>query len=121
MQQERRAFFRGEPLEQREKRHRQVVAKLEIPVRRRRGDDGFRKPGADVRVALGFQPAEAVDGEPAGGGDQPRLGAVDPRVRRLMPPQVGLLDDVLGFGAGSEHPVGEAGEPASQRFESGSG
>ena len=40
---------------------------------------------------------------------------------RLVPADVGFLDDVLGVGARAEHAVGEAEEPAAQSFECGHG
>jgi hypothetical protein len=106
-----------EPLEQRQERHGQVVGQIELPVWRRVRHDRFRQPLPDVRLALGLQPPQPIDRQPAGCGHQPRFRVFDTRPIDLVPAKISLLDDVLGVGARTQHPVRQAEEASTQCFE----
>ena len=98
VQQEGGALLGCQPLQEGQEGHGQVVRQLEVAVRRGRADERLGQPRSDVRFPLGLQPPQPVDRQAAGRRDQPRLGVVDPGLVRLMPPDVRLLDDVLGIG-----------------------
>ena len=107
-----------EPLEERQKRHREIVGKVEIAMGRQTiVHNRLRQPGTDVRFSLGFEPAQPIDREPSRGPDEPRLRVVDAALVRLMPAEIRLLHDVLGVGAGAEHPVRQTKQAPPERFE----
>ena len=60
-------------------------------------DDRLGQPLTDVRLALGLQPAQPIDRQPGRGRDEPRFGILDAAGCRLVPADVGVLDDVLGI------------------------
>ena len=117
VQQEGRAFLGGQLFEQREKRDGEIVRDVERAVGRRRRHDRFGQPGADVRFALGFEAPQAIDGQPAGRGDEPRFRVFDTVALCLVPAEVRVLDDVFGVSARADHPVGDAKKAAAQRLE----
>jgi hypothetical protein len=73
------------------------------------GDDRLWQPLADVALAAGARGAQLVDRQPGGHGRDERPRRHDPlaAVQRLMHPQEGLLDNILGLGHAAEHPVGD--------------
>ena len=81
--------------------------------------DRLRQPLTDIRLALGLEPPQPIDRQPGRRRHEPRLRTLDAALRGLVPADVGFLDDVFGVGAGAEHAVGEAEEPAAQRLERG--
>src|SRR5437763_16940988 len=53
---------------------------------------------------------QAIDGEARDDGGEPRLRTFD--IAGALPAKPRVLDDVLGVGHRSEHPVGEAEQPS---------
>ena len=117
VQQKRGALFRRQPLEQREERDGEIVGQLEVTVGWIVGHDRFREPGADVGLAFGLEPPQPIDRQPGRRGDEPGLGILDRLVRRLVPSDVRLLNDVFGVGARAEHAIGQPEQPSAQSFE----
>jgi hypothetical protein len=102
-QHEHGALLGGEALEQDEEGQRDGLLVLDL---RRAGvlDERLGQPVADIALAPHPRRAQDVDGQPRRGRRQPRLGVV--HVVGVMQAQQRLLDDVLGLGHRSEHPVG---------------
>ena len=119
VQQESGALLGRKPFEQREEGHRKIIGQVEVAIRRRRRDDRLRQPLTDVGLALGLEPPQPIDRQPARCRDEPRFRILDLVVLRLVPADVRVLDDILGIGARAEHAIGEAEQAAAQRLESG--
>jgi len=111
MEQEHRAFGRGQAFQQDEEGHRQGICHLRALGRVRFGarDERFGQPGADVRLAPYPRRAQVADGQPGGDRGQVRLGRGedDAVAERAGEPQERLLDDVLGVADAAGHPVGD--------------
>ena len=121
VQQEGGSLLGREPLEQRKEGNGQIGSQIEVSIGRSLRDDRLRQPRTDVRLALGLEPPQPIDCQPAGRCHEPRFGALDAAGRHLVPADVGFLHDVLGVGARAEHAVGETEEPAAQSLERGHG
>jgi hypothetical protein len=111
MEQEHRAFGRGQAFQQDEEGHREGIRQLRAFGRIRFGarDERLRQPGTDV----GFPPhpggPQVADGQPGRDGGQVRLGRGEGNAVAQRPgePQERLLDDVLGVTDAAGHPVGD--------------
>ena len=120
VQQERRALIRRQPLEHRQEGDGEIGGELEVAIRRRASvtiGSGSQGPTYASRSVLSRRSRSMASRVVAVTSHASGLSM--PRLIRLMPADVGLLHDVLGVGARTEHAVGEAEEPAAQRFEDG--
>ena len=83
------------------------------------GDDRFGQPRPDVGAAGVLVRAQPVDREAGRDRDEPRARVVERRrvgfVVASEQPEVGLLRDILGFGDGAEHPVGDVADDVPVR------
>ena len=83
-----------------------------MPVSNRLG-----QPWADIGFALDRGLSQPVDGEPRDYRHQPSLGRLYLVGVRLVPADIGLLQDVLGIVAHAQHPVGDTEQPRPVLFE----
>ncbi len=121
-QDEHRAFGRREPLHQGEQRERHGLALLGALQRAERagrgmGEHRLGEPRPGVQLAAGTGGGELVDAEVRHDLGQPGGGRTDDGAVGRAPPQIRVLDDVLGLARRTEHPVREREQPGPVRFE----
>jgi hypothetical protein len=88
-----------EALEQGQEGDRQIAGEVEIVVRRRGGHDRLRQPWPHVRFALGPEPPQPIDCQPARGRYQPCFRRFDNSGADIVPANIRFLDDVFGVRA----------------------
>ena len=118
VEQERRPLLRTQRLEDDEEGEGEGVRQLGLPggiVLRSLGH-GLGQPLPDVGLAPGSGRAQLVDRQASGhrGRIGPRRGDLLPLLDRVVDPQQGLLDDVLGLADAAEHPVSDRECPRTQ-------
>jgi hypothetical protein len=104
------AFVGRELLEQQQNGELEGLATFGSKGWVRAGVDGLGKPGADVGLATGTRRLREVDGQARCRGDEKRGCVMHGCAIGGLPAQPGVLHDVLGFGDGPEHAVGDAEE-----------
>jgi hypothetical protein len=108
VKQKRGALLGRQAFEHDEKRDREILGSVRFQCSQIVADERLRKPWANVDptfAALGAQPIAAKVRDSR---RQPRLCAAHSSDVCLMPPQIGVLQNILSVGAGPKHAVGDA-------------
>ena len=109
VQEEDGALGGGEPLQEHEERHRDLVERLEACETAVVEIDRLGEAVAAVLFATCARRAEVIETEARHGGEQESLGRVDLDVG-AVPAEPCILDDVFGAGEIAEHAIGEREE-----------
>ena len=117
MQNERRAFGGGQPLEDHEHRHTHAVVQCD-PVGRvglcsRRLDQGLGQPRPHIGLPPRARRAEQVETQPAHHDHEPAPNVLDAIEILVQEAGERLLDDVLRFRDAPEHAVGDVEDVAA--------
>jgi hypothetical protein len=113
-----RSLRRRQPLQQDQHPERDRIPQLHRLQRAERTitrNNWLRKPGSDVTLPARPGGGEPIQAQVGHDRRQPRLGNGD--VVAVHPPQVGILDDVLGLGRLSQQVVRQAEQPVPTGFE----